>query len=230
MNMNMKYLIIAILCFPALLSAQQEINKPERATYFLAYDSIAGVYHAGITLPDQVTTSGQPSLKSDADELAFLESTAGLDVTYDTLPGVGEPVATGIYEYQGSLVICRQDHIRTIFEPSETPALFAVYRVDGDNYLEWIVGEIVYPGQVRSYNGQLYECIQQHQAVTGQTPDLVPALWRTYSDEECPVWVQPTGAQDAYPIAACVTHNGQEWISLYAANVWEPGVFGWQLR
>lgn len=42
-----------------------------------------------------------------------------------------------------------------------------------------------------------------------------------------PEWVQPTGAGDAYPLGARVTHNGQTWTSNYAANVWEPGVFGW---
>jgi hypothetical protein len=40
-------------------------------------------------------------------------------------------------------------------------------------------------------------------------------------------WVQPTGAGDAYPLDAIVLHNGHTWRSDYAANVWEPGVFGW---
>ena len=42
-----------------------------------------------------------------------------------------------------------------------------------------------------------------------------------------PAWVQPTGAGDAYPLGAQVTHNTFVWRSDYAANVWEPGVFGW---
>lgn len=45
-----------------------------------------------------------------------------------------------------------------------------------------------------------------------------------------PEWVQPTGAGDAYPLNARVKHNGQIWISNYAANVWEPGVFGWTVE
>jgi hypothetical protein len=40
-------------------------------------------------------------------------------------------------------------------------------------------------------------------------------------------WIQPTGAGDAYPLGAIVLHNGHTWRSDYAANVWEPGVFGW---
>jgi hypothetical protein len=41
-------------------------------------------------------------------------------------------------------------------------------------------------------------------------------------------WIQPTGAGDAYALDALVTHNGFTWKSLYAANVWEPGVYGWE--
>jgi hypothetical protein len=61
----------------------------------------------------------------------------------------------------------------------------------------------------------------------------------TYADEAAarealglpppvPAWVQPTGAQDAYPIDAVVLHNGKDWISLVDANVWEPGTANWR--
>lgn len=42
------------------------------------------------------------------------------------------------------------------------------------------------------------------------------------------VWAQPLGAHDAYEKDATVTHNGKEWISLTAYNVWEPGVANWR--
>jgi hypothetical protein len=42
-----------------------------------------------------------------------------------------------------------------------------------------------------------------------------------------PIWIQPTGAQDAYQINDKVSHNGQNWNSTAANNVWEPGVYGW---
>ena len=50
-----------------------------------------------------------------------------------------------------------------------------------------------------------------------------------------PAWIQPTGAQDAYPLLnvsgdpARVTHNGQTWQNNTAANTFEPGVFGWDV-
>jgi hypothetical protein len=42
-----------------------------------------------------------------------------------------------------------------------------------------------------------------------------------------PEWVQPTGAHDDYDLGAHVMHNAIEWVSTVAANVWEPGVYGW---
>lgn len=55
----------------------------------------------------------------------------------------------------------------------------------------------------------------------------------TYYDEDledgdfAAPWVQPTGAHDAYPIGAIVSHNGTRWRSTILGNVWEPGVSGW---
>ena len=55
------------------------------------------------------------------------------------------------------------------------------------------------------------------------------SLWVSISDpaEEWPEWSQPLGAHDAYEQGAKVSHNGKHWSSDVAANVWEPGVYGW---
>lgn len=78
------------------------------------------------------------------------------------------------------------------------------------------------------YNGTLYKCIQAHTSQADWTPNVTPALWVVVTVEEWPEWVQPTGAQDAYAKDSKVTHNGKKWISSYDANVWEPGVYGWE--
>lgn len=41
-------------------------------------------------------------------------------------------------------------------------------------------------------------------------------------------WIRPTGAHDAYPKGAKVTHAAKSWESLTPANVWEPGVSAWR--
>ncbi|CAH1193731.1 Hypothetical protein ROUS_27 [Brevibacterium phage Rousseau] len=41
-------------------------------------------------------------------------------------------------------------------------------------------------------------------------------------------WKQPTSAVDAYPKDWTVEHGNKTWVSLVAANVWEPSVSGWR--
>lgn len=77
------------------------------------------------------------------------------------------------------------------------------------------------------YDGKLYRCVQAHSTQADWTPDQTPALWVIISLEEFPEWVQPTGAHDAYNTGDKVTHNGVKYVSDVDANVWEPGVYGW---
>ena len=46
---------------------------------------------------------------------------------------------------------------------------------------------------------------------------------------EYPQWVQPTGGHDAYKIGDKVTFNGQRYTSKINGNVWQPGVYGWDV-
>lgn len=91
----------------------------------------------------------------------------------------------------------------------------------------WKEGESVLAGERRRDYGILYECIQAHTTQADWRPTDTPALWMVVSVEEWPEWVQPTGAHDAYAKDAKVTHNGKRWTSDIAANVYEPGVYGW---
>jgi len=82
-------------------------------------------------------------------------------------------------------------------------------------------------GDRRQYEELLYRCVQEHTSQIGWEPPNVPALWVRTSTEEWPEWIQPTGAQDAYNIGDKTSHNEKHWISNVDANVWEPGVYGW---
>lgn len=101
----------------------------------------------------------------------------------------------------------------------------------GGMFPRWKMGEAVAVDDIRRHGEGLYECIQAHTTQTDWEPQLVPALWRKIvgPDVVAP-WVQPQGAHDAYQIGAIVTHNGQTWICTSADNVWEPGVFGWNVH
>ena len=82
-------------------------------------------------------------------------------------------------------------------------------------------------GDRRQYDGLLYRCVQAHTSQDDWTPPQVPALWVRTSTEEFPDWIQPTGAHDAYAKGSKVSHNSKHWISTIDANVYEPGVYGW---
>lgn len=93
----------------------------------------------------------------------------------------------------------------------------------------WAAG-VEYAVQERiRYDGTLYRCEQAHTSQTGWEPPNVPALWTAVSLDEWPEWVQPSGSQDAYAEGSKVSHNEKHWISTMDGNVWEPGVFGWEV-
>lgn len=83
------------------------------------------------------------------------------------------------------------------------------------------------------YDGKLYRVVQAHTSQEGWEPPNVPALFTEIAKPgEIPVWKQPTGAQDAYNLNDLVYYpdeNGSIWRSTVDANVWEPGVYGWEL-
>lgn len=91
----------------------------------------------------------------------------------------------------------------------------------------WETGVAYVIGDRRQYGGLLYRCVQAHTSQEGWEPPAVPALWVRTSTEEWPEWIQPAGAHDAYNTGDKVSHNGKHWISTVDANVWEPGVYGW---
>lgn len=164
-----------------------------------------------------------------------LASAAGTTIP---LPDVGVQCVIGqYYLYKGDILKCRQTHNRTIYEPKDTPALFSFWR-DNSEQLQWISGEQVEVGWVRIYNDVKYEVIQAHQTQDDWIPTAtLNVLWKVYVDptvEVIPIWVQPTGAHDAYNIGDKVhfpTITDPVYESLINANVWSPIVYaaGWRL-
>ena len=83
------------------------------------------------------------------------------------------------------------------------------------------------------YGDKLYKCVQAHTSQIGWEPPNVPALWTEVAKPgEIPVWRQPTGAQDAYNKGDKVHYpdkDGPVYVSTVDNNVWEPGVYGWEV-
>ena len=100
-----------------------------------------------------------------------------------------------------------------------------------DLFPQWETGTAYVVGDRRNYEEVLYKCIQAHTSQDDWTPDVAVSLWvRTDNPhEEWTEWRQPVGAQDAYMTGDKVSHNEKHWISNIDNNVWEPGVYGWEM-
>lgn len=83
------------------------------------------------------------------------------------------------------------------------------------------------------YEDQLYRCEQAHTSQADWTPDVTRNLWTPVAEPgEIPVWVQPTGAQDAYRIGDKVhfpTAEDAVYVSVIDYNTYAPDVYGWEL-
>ena len=94
---------------------------------------------------------------------------------------------------------------------------------------KWQTGQAVTVNTQRWHDNILYRCVQAHTTQSDWSPPVVPALWTPLRADLAP-WVQPTGAQDAYPLGAKVTFNSHVYESKINANVWSPTAYpaGWQ--
>lgn len=92
----------------------------------------------------------------------------------------------------------------------------------------WEAGKAYVVSDRVRYNGKLYKCAQAHTAQADWTPDAAPALWVSVSMDEWPEWVQPTGVHDAYHRGDKVSYRGKHYICTADANVYAPGVYGWE--
>ena len=156
------------------------LSKPDRATYFVAHGPNAT--HTGITEPNQVTVTGQPSFETAADENEYLGLLAPVATAFPPLPAAGASLTQGeIYLWGAIAVMVRQSHVRTEHDPDTVPALFIVHRLDDS--IDWIAGEQVYKGTQRTFDSVLYEAIQEHVTQSDWTPPAVPALWEVVEEQ-----------------------------------------------
>ena len=97
-------------------------------------------------------------------------------------------------------------------------------KYDADTILKYGVNE---DGET-----QLYRVVQAHTSQEQHTPDKVDSLYKKigFEDDGTAIWTQPLGATDAYQTGDIVSYNGQVWISTIDNNVWEPGVYGWEVQ
>lgn len=129
---------------------------------------------------------------------------------FPSLPLSGALKKGEIYSYSNGAVMVAQDHIRTIYAPELTPALFSFYREVTEGQ-PWIAGEQVQINSTRTYNGKTYKCIQAHQTQESWNPELtVGVLWQKF--EMSNDW----SAGTSYAISQEVQYLGKIYICLQA--------------
>lgn len=82
------------------------------------------------------------------------------------------------------------------------------------------------------YENILYKCLQSHTSQSTWTPTDASSLWAQIlipDPETIPEWIQPDST-NPYMTGDRVTHNNKIWISIINNNVWEPGVYGWNVE
>jgi len=104
-----------------------------------------------------------------------------------------------------------------------------------DIFPSWdsLIGRLIQVGRKFKYDGNLYRVEQEHTFQTDWLPDVLPALYtKIVPVNVIPIWVQPTGSQDAYNIGDQVTFtDGKVYESVINANTWSPTGYpaGWKL-
>ena len=179
---------------------------------------------------DNIEVNGKPAIETRVDYPTKVASTI-----FPSLPSSGTLKMGEIYSYGNGAVMVRQTHERTIYPPEQTPSLFSFYRDNASAELAWMEGEKVEAGWKRTHGGKTYECLQAHQTQADWTPTAtIGVLWKEQQGEDIPVWVQPTGAHDAYRVGDIVwypTKDSQLWEctagDASGYNSWAPGVYGW---
>jgi len=99
-----------------------------------------------------------------------------------------------------------------------------------EQFPQWKESISYIAGDICAHEGKLYRCMQAHTSQADWTPDTAVSLFKAIGDpaEEYPEWSQPIGAVDAYSYGDKVSYGGKRWVSTASANVWEPGVYGWE--
>ena len=96
---------------------------------------------------------------------------------------------------------------------------------------QWAEGTEYEAGIRVRHNGTLYKCLQAHTSTENWNPVDAVSLWTKVLIPDPDIiseWEQPDST-NPYMEGDKVTHNGHTWVSTADDNVWEPGVYGWDI-
>jgi len=98
-------------------------------------------------------------------------------------------------------------------------------------YPTWKAGERYTVGQRVLFKETLYKVLQEHVSRENWYPNVAVSLFAKVLIPDAnviPEWEQPNST-NPYMSGDKVACNGKTWISKIDNNVWQPGVYGWDI-
>ena len=94
------------------------------------------------------------------------------------------------------------------------------------------IGKVLTVGQYIRYEDVLYKVLIEHIAQADWTPDTTPSLFAKVlidpTGETVLDWEQPDST-NPYMKGDKVLFNGITYVSTIDNNIWQPGVYGWEV-
>lgn len=174
---------------------------------YLLRNKTTGALTNKVYLPDGVDTSNYEQVPREDIDLDLYTRVSGLQDKEQSLTKVAKVVANSVTDDAVALKI-------------------------QEFYDEWNVDINVTVGQYIRYEDVLYKVLTAHTTQANWTPSETPSLFAKVlidpSGETILDWEQPDST-NPYMKGDKVKYEGKTYMSTIDNNVWQPGVYGWEV-
>ncbi len=153
----------------------------------LAHDKLIGGQQAEQAATPTFAPAG--GTYADAQSVTISCATSGASICYTT---DGTAPTASSTPYTGAITVSSSETIKAIAVRSgmtDSAVASASYTISSGNPGEvspWAPNASYKVGDIVSYNGKYYQCIQAHTSLVGWEPSNVPALWQEYTGTVTP--------------------------------------------
>ena len=159
----------------------------------------------------------------------------GVQFTVEEWPDSEQELLDRILAFVGGFKSPQEQETERIFQATETLLPDDKIIEFSSHVVKWNEGEAVVEGNARTYEGDVYRCIQPHTTQADWTPDVTPALWVKLTPDEAEGkeiirWFEPT-AEHNYSLGQLVVYTDDKiYESKLNDNIWSPTAYptGWE--
>lgn len=174
---------------------------------YMYHNTVTDTYTRLVYLPDNADTSIFVEVRDDAIDEKIIKKIEEIDEKEKSLNKIGKIVANQVTDDVVAL---------------EIQEFYDIWQ-EGVKYIK---------DQYVRHNDILFKVLTEHTSQADWTPDTAASLFaKVLADptgENIFEWQQPDST-NPYMKGDKVTHNGVTYISIIDNNVWEPGVYGWEV-